>query len=266
MAGHRITESVVGESAAVSEEAVPALEFSHVETTLLHDVDFGVRQGEVVGVVGLIGAGGHDLAQVLFGLDRPTSGRVALQGRTYQPQGPKQAIAQGIFLVPEDPARDGLVPVLSVAQNVTLVSLKAVTRRGLLSLRREREVAEHYVDELSIATASVNTAVRNLSGGNQQKVLLAKALTSKAEVLVLEEPTQGVDVHAKAEIHRIVRDLASQGKAVMVVSTDIRDLLQFVDRMVALRAGRVVADVPARSTSYAQILDLTVGSVAVPSA
>jgi ABC-type sugar transport system ATPase subunit len=266
MAGHRITESVVAESAAVSEEAVPALEFSHVETTLLHDVDFGVRQGEVVGVVGLIGAGGHDLAQVLFGLDRPTSGRVALQGRTYQPQGPKQAIAQGIFLVPEDPARDGLVPVLSVAQNVTLVSLKAVTRRGLLSLRREREVAEHYVGELSIATASVNTAVRNLSGGNQQKVLLAKALTSKAEVLVLEEPTQGVDVHAKAEIHRIVRDLASRGKAVMVVSTDIRDLLQFVDRMVALRAGRVVADVPARSTSYAQILDLTVGSVAVPSA
>ncbi len=264
MAGHRITESALSQSASVTGEAVPALEFSHLETALLHDVDFVVRQGEVVGVVGLIGAGGHDLAQVLFGLDRPTRGRVALQGRTYDPQGPKQAIGQGIFLVPEDPARDGLVPVLSVAQNMTLVSLKAVTRRGLLSLRREREVAEHYVGELSIATASVNTAVRNLSGGNQQKVLLAKALTSKAEVLVLEEPTQGVDVHAKAEIHRIVRDLASRGKAVMVVSTDIRDLLQFVDRMVALRAGRVVADLPAHTTSYAQILDLTVGSVAVP--
>ncbi|MGA3220281.1 MAG: ATP-binding cassette domain-containing protein, partial [Acidimicrobiales bacterium] len=125
---------------------------------------------------------------------------------------------------------------------------------------------QHYVGELSIATGSVNTAVRNLSGGNQQKVLLAKALTSKAEVLVLEEPTQGVDVHAKAEIHRIVRDLASRGKAVMVVSTDIRDLLQFVDRIVALRAGRVVADVPARRTSYAEILDLTVGSVAVQGA
>ncbi|MGP8209785.1 MAG: sugar ABC transporter ATP-binding protein [Acidimicrobiales bacterium] len=266
MAGHRITQSVMAESAALTEEVAPALEFVHLETGLLHGVDFVVRPGEVVGVAGLIGAGGHDLARVLFGLDRPTGGGVTLRGRAYDPQGPKQAIAQGIFLVPEDPTRDGLVPVLSVAQNVTLVGLKAITRRGLLSLRREREVARHYVGELSIATASVNTAVRNLSGGNQQKVLLAKALTSKAEVLVLEEPTQGVDVHAKAEIHRIVRDLASRGKAVMVVSTDIRDLLEFVDRIVALRAGRVVTDVPARRTSYAEILDLTVGSVAVQSA
>ncbi len=266
MAGHRITQSVAAESAAVAEEAAPALEFSHLDTGVLHGVDFVVRQGEVVGVSGLIGAGGHDLARVLFGLDRATGGKVTLRGRAYDPQGPKQSISQGIFLVPEDPGRDGLVPVLSVAQNVTLVSLRAITRRGLLSLRREREVAEHYVGELSIATASVNTAVRNLSGGNQQKVLLAKALASKAEVLVLEEPTQGVDVHAKAEIHRIVRDLASRGKAVMVVSTDIRDLLQFVDRIVALRAGRVVADLPASNTSYAQILDLTVGSVAVAGA
>ena len=264
MAGHRIAESSLAGSATVAGEAAPALEFCQLETDVLHGVDFVVHQGEVVGVSGLIGAGGHDIARVLFGLDRPTAGRVALNGTTYQPHGPKQAIAQGVFLVPEDPAQDGLVPVLSVAQNVTLVSLKAITRRGVLSLRREREVADRYVGELSIATSSVHTAVRNLSGGNQQKVLLAKSLTSKAAVLVLEEPTQGVDVHAKAEIHRIVRDLASRGKAVMVVSTDIRDLLQFVDRIVALRAGRVVADLPARSTTYAQILDLTVGSVAVP--
>ncbi len=263
MAGHRITQASIGESAATTGEASPALEFSHLGTGVLHDVDFVVRQGEVVGVAGLIGAGGHDIAKLLFGLDRPTAGRVALGGRTYDPRGPKQAIRRGVFMIPEDPTRDGLVPVLSVAQNVTLVGLKAITRRGVLSLRREREVADHFVGELSITTSSVRTAVRNLSGGNQQKVLLAKALNSKAEVLVLEEPTQGVDVHAKAEIHRIVRDLAARGKAVMVVSTDIRDLLQFVDRIVALRAGRVVTDVPARTTSYAQILDLTVGSVAV---
>ena len=263
MAGHRITQASIGESAATTGEASAALEFSYIGTGVLHDVDFVVRQGEVVGVAGLIGAGGHDIAKLLFGLDRPTAGRVALRGKTYDPRGPKQAIRRGVFMIPEDPTRDGLVPVLSVAQNVTLVSLKAITRRGVLSLRREREVANHFVGELSITTSSVRTAVRNLSGGNQQKVLLAKALNSKAEVLVLEEPTQGVDVHAKAEIHRIVRDLAGRGKAVMVVSTDIRDLLQFVDRIVALRAGRVVTDVPARTTSYAQILDLTVGSVAV---
>ena len=186
---------------------------------------------------------------------------MSLKGEPYEPRAATHAIARGVFLVPEDPTRDGLVPVLSVAMNMTLVDLKAVSRRGVLSLRREREVAGRFVRELSISTSSVHTAVSNLSGGNQQKVLLAKALSSRAEVLVLEEPTQGVDVHAKAEIHRIVRDLAARGKAVMVVSTDIRDLLEFVDRIVALRGGRVVADVPARETSYAEVLDLTVGSV-----
>jgi ABC-type sugar transport system ATPase subunit len=225
-----------------------------------------VHQGEVVGMAGLIGAGGHEIARVLFGLDRPAAGQVLLYGQPYEPRRPNQSIAHGVFLVPEDPTRDGLVPVLSVAVNVTLVDLKGISRRGVLSLRRERDVAKRFVRQLSITTSSVNTAVRNLSGGNQQKVLLAKALASKAAVLVLEEPTQGVDVHAKAEIHRIVRELGAQGKAVMVVSTDIRDLLQFVDRIVALRAGQVVANVPAQETSYADILDLTIGSVGVHSA
>jgi ABC-type sugar transport system ATPase subunit len=216
-----------------------------------------------VGVSGLIGAGGHELARVLFGLDRPSSGSVLLSSKPYDPHKPTQAIGRGVFLIPEDPTRDGLVPVLSVANNITLVSLKAITRRGFLSLGRERDVANRFKRDLSIATSSVSTAVRNLSGGNQQKVLLAKALASKANLLVLEEPTQGVDVHAKAEIHRIVRDLAAQGKAIMVVSTDIRDLLEFVDRVVALRAGTVVADLLTQHTSYAEILDLTVGSVGV---
>jgi ABC-type sugar transport system ATPase subunit len=141
-----------------------------------------------------------------------------------------------------------------------------VTSAGRLSLRREREIAEAYVRELSIATQSVDTEVLNLSGGNQQKVLLAKALAAGASVLVLEEPTQGVDVHAKAEIHRIVRDLAAAGKAVMAISTDIRDLLEFVDRVVALRDGAVVGDVPAKETSYAEVLDLTVGALGVRAA
>jgi ribose transport system ATP-binding protein len=261
MAGHRLTEFAVGPKPSTGEERTPALELRHLETGLIHGVDLVVRQGEVVGVAGLIGAGGHEIARVLFGLDRPAAGQVFLHGRPYEPRRPKQSIAHGVFLVPEDPTRDGLVAVLSVAVNVTLVDLKGVSRRGVLSLRRERDVANRFVRQLSITTSSVNTAVRNLSGGNQQKVLLAKALASKAGVLVLEEPTQGVDVHAKAEIHRIVRELAAQGKAIVVVSTDIRDLLQFVDRMVALRAGQVVANVPARETSYADILDLTVGSV-----
>jgi ABC-type sugar transport system ATPase subunit len=183
-----------------------------------------------------------------------------VSGKPLVTNGPRQSLAQGVCLVPEDPARDGMIAPLPVTSNITLIDLKSFSRLGWLSHRRERRQAQHYVDDLSIATRSVDTPVGMLSGGNQQKVLLARALTAKARVLVLEEPTQGVDVHAKAEIHKLIRRLAAEGAAVLVISTDVQDLLEFVDRMVALRRGRIVSDVPARSTSFAQILDETVGT------
>jgi rhamnose transport system ATP-binding protein len=219
-----------------------------------------VPPGEVVGVTGVIGAGGHEIARLLFGLTAPSTGTVSLGGRPYRPGGPREALAQGVCLVPEDPAREGMVPEMSVAANISIVDLRGFSRLGALSLRRERQNARDYVERLSIATASVDTPVRNLSGGNQQKVLLARALAANARVLVLEEPTQGVDVNAKREIHRIIRGLAAEGKAVIVISTDVQDLLEFVDRVVALRRGRVVRDVPAADTSFAEILDAAVGA------
>jgi ABC-type sugar transport system ATPase subunit len=260
MAGRRL-ENGLARPAREAVEGEPLLALDGVSNAVLHDIRISVHAGEVVGVTGVIGAGGHDIARTLFGLERLDAGEIRLRGEPYVPRGPRQAIARGLFLVPEDPTRDGLVPVLSVAQNITLVELPGITRGGVLRLGREREIAERYIAELSIATSSIDTPVRNLSGGNQQKVLVAKALALGANVLVLEEPTQGVDVHATAEIHRIIRSLAEGGKAVMVISTDIRDLLQFADRVVALRGGRVVADLPAAETDYAHMLDLTVGSL-----
>ena len=264
MAGRRL-EAITGTGARPTQAGngqAAALEIDHVATGVLHDVHFSVHKGEVVGVTGVIGAGGHDIARVLFGLDKPLSGRVLLAGKPFSPRGPKQAIDRGLFMVPEDPSGQGLIPVLSVASNITLVDLPAITRLGVLALGREKQIARRYVERLKIATASINTTVRNLSGGTQQKVLVAKALQAQAQVLVLQEPTQGVDVHTKTDIYRIIRDLASEGKAVVVISTDIRDLLQFVDRIVALRGGRIVENVPVQDTSYAQLLDVTVGAVA----
>ena len=272
MAGRRIQIAVAADKAAAKPEeegkgrtAVPArapvLELQHVTAGALQDIDFSIHEGDVVGVTGVIGAGGSDIARVLFGLSKAQAGQVLFEGKPYVSKGPGDAINHALFMVPEDPSGEGLVPVLSVADNITLVDLPAITRFGILSLRREKKLAQGYVDQLSIATSSVDTAVRNLSGGNQQKVLLAKALQARARVLVLQEPTQGVDVAAKADIHRIIRDLAAQGKAVLVISTDIRDLLLFVDRIVALRGGRIVADMPAAATGYAEVLDLTVGSL-----
>jgi ABC-type sugar transport system ATPase subunit len=143
---------------------------------------------------------------------------------------------------------------------MTIVDLPAITRAGILQLKEEARVARSYVSSLHIATPTIEREVRALSGGNQQKVLLAKALQAKAQVLILEEPTQGVDVNAKEEIHRIIRELAAGGKAVLVISTDIRDLLQFTDRMLVLRKGRIVADIPTIEGNYTKILNLTLGT------
>jgi len=264
MAGRRLEDvrRRNGRAAAGTQgESSYSIQFDNVSAHELRDVSFGVSPGEVVGITGVIGAGGHDVARALFGLEQIRSGRVTIHGKPYKPVGPRQAIRSGLFMIPEDPTAEGLVPVLSVANNISLVDLPAITRLVLLSYRKERRMAREYVRQLSIATSSVDVPVRNLSGGNQQKVLLAKALEAKTRILVLEEPTQGVDVHAKQEIHAIVRGLAAEGRAVLVISTDIRDLLLFVDRIVALRSGRVVGELVATETDYAEVLDLTVGSL-----
>jgi ABC-type sugar transport system ATPase subunit len=263
MAGHRPEVGAdVERGAQVVDDArgSASLRLESVCSGVLRDVSLSVAAGEVIGITGVIGAGGHELARVLYGLTKPDAGRILLGDAPYTPGGPLEALRTGVCLVPEDPAREGMVPEMSVAANISLVDLPGFTRRGILSLRRERRVAREYVKKLGIATASVDTPVRNLSGGNQQKVLLARALAANARVLLLEEPTQGVDINAKREIHRIIRDLATEGKAAIVISTDVQDLLEFVDRVIALRRGRVARDLPAAETSFAEILDVTVGA------
>src|ERR1700730_4741932 len=226
---------------------------------VLRNINLSVPEGQVVGITGILGSGNHDIAQVLFGLMQPMTGEVLLGGTPYSARDPREAIARGVFLVPENPARDGVVAQMSIAQNITLVDLPAITRFGLLQLKEESEAAQKYASVLRIAAPSVMREVAKLSGGNQQKVLLAKALQAKARLLILEEPTQGVDVNAKEEIHRIVRELAATGKAVLVISTDIRDLLLFTDRMLVLREGQIVDDLPATVADYTQILNLPLG-------
>jgi ABC-type sugar transport system ATPase subunit len=263
MAGHRPTVGADVErssDAQADTRGAASVKLDGVTSEVLRDVTIAVEPGEVVGITGVIGAGGHDVARVLFGLETPVSGTVTLGEVPYRPHGPHQALGLGVCLVPEDPASEGMVPEMSVANNISLVDLPRFSRLGALSLGRERKTAREYVEELGIATPSVDTPVRNLSGGNQQKVLIARALAANARVLLLEEPTQGVDINAKREIHRIIRQLAADGKAAIVISTDVQDLLEFVDRVIALRRGRVVSDVRAADTSFAEILDVTVGA------
>ena len=226
---------------------------------VLRNINLIVPKGQVVGVTGILGSGTHDIALVLFGLMQPVTGEILLGGTPYNAHDPRDAIARGVFLVPENPARDGVVAQMSIAQNITLVDLPAITRFGILRLKEESETARKYVSMLRIAAPSAVREVAKLSGGSQQKVLLAKALQAKAQLLILEEPTQGVDVNAREEIHRIVKELAATGKAVLVISTDIRDLLLFTDRILVLREGQIVDDLPASVGDYTRILNLTLG-------
>jgi ABC-type sugar transport system ATPase subunit len=272
MAGHQVVRTATAppipagmmESVAPTEAVVPEdaalLEIRGLSAgPVLRNITLNVPKGQVLGITGILGSGTHDIARVLFGLLQPAAGDIFLGGKLYRVHDPREAIARGVFLVPENPARDGVVAQMSIAQNITLVDLPAVTRFGVLQLNEESKTARRYVSMLRIAAPSAVREVAKLSGGNQQKVLLAKALQAKAQLLILEEPTQGVDVNAKEEIHRIVRELAATGKAVLVISTDIRDLLLFTDRMLVLREGRVVDDLATSAAQYTQVLNLTLG-------
>ena len=221
----------------------PVLEVEHLSSADagIADVSLTVRRGEIVGVAGLVGAGRTELARVLFGLARRDSGRVRLAGRDVHPRTPSEAIAAGIAYLPEDRRRHGVVLDLPVAANLTLASLGLVSRHGWLDRGAERRAASRLVDALAVKTASLDTPVALLSGGNQQKVALGRWLVAPPALLILDEPTQGVDVGAKAEIHRLIGDLAAQGMGVLMISSELPEVLGMSDRILVMRRGRIVA-------------------------
>ncbi len=209
----------------------------------LRDVSFTVRRGEVVGLFGLMGAGRTELLQTIFGLHaKLSSGVVFVDGQRASIRSPQAAIAAGIALAPEDRKADGLVLSMSVAENITLASLNPATQFGLLQPRREAAAAQNFVDRMGVKTPSLDQAVRNLSGGNQQKVVLAKWLAVGPKVLLLDEPTRGIDVSAKREIHALIDELAHAGLGVLMASSELPELLGIADRIIVLAEGRVTGE------------------------
>lgn len=227
--------------------------------TNVRDVSFDVRAGEIVGLAGLVGAGRTELARVLFGLTPADAGDILLNGRAVHISSPGAASALGIAYVPEDRRQHGVVMDMSVALNTTLATLGRVSRAGWLDYRGERATAERFVNSLGTRTASVDAAVSTLSGGNQQKVALARWLAAKPAVLILDEPTQGVDVGAKAEIHRLMGDLARQGMAILMISSEMPEVLGMSDRVVAMRAGRVAGVLDRADATQQRVLQLALG-------
>lgn len=209
----------------------------------VRNVSFSVRRGEVVGLFGLMGAGRTELLQTLFGLHPHTStGTMSVDGRQVTIRSPRQAIAAGLALAPEDRKTDGLVLLMSVVENVSLASLHRTARWGVVRPRAERELAGQYAARLGVKTPSLAQPVRYLSGGNQQKVVLSKWLAAGPKVLLLDEPTRGIDVHAKQEVYAIVDELARSGLGVVMVSSELPEILAVADRILVLVEGRLTAE------------------------
>ncbi|THD82480.1 sugar ABC transporter ATP-binding protein [Aliigemmobacter aestuarii] len=207
------------------------------------DIAFSLKKGEILGFYGLVGAGRSELMQALFGITRPTRGEIRIDGQTTLIHSPADAVAAGIVYVPEDRGKQGAITALPIFQNVTLPSISRTSRRGFLRLAEEFKLAREYTERLDLRAASLDTNVENLSGGNQQKVVIAKWLATRPKVIILDEPTKGIDIGSKAAVHEFMAELAAEGLAVIMVSSEIPEVLGMSDRILVMREGRIVAEV-----------------------
>lgn len=221
--------------------AVPALELIDVSTsTGLRHVDLTVYKGEIMGVYGLMGAGRTELLRAIYGLDRIANGRISLEGRAFRPRSPRQAVKAGIGMVPEDRVREAIIQEGTVAANITLAAPDKVTRKGLFDRRRERRVAVEAVDTIGIKVPSVGAPITALSGGNQQKAVFGRWLVAGTRLLLLDDPTVGVDIAAKAGIYQIIREMTDKGTTVVVCSSELEELLRLSDRVAIMHQRQVV--------------------------
>ncbi|MFI6789079.1 sugar ABC transporter ATP-binding protein [Nonomuraea sp. NPDC050383] len=208
------------------------------------DVSFEVRRGEIVALAGLVGAGRSEVARAIFGIDRWDAGTVTVDGRELPPGSPTAAMGAGLALVPEDRRQQGLVMEMSIERNIGLTGLRSLRRGPTISRRAERDRAADWAARLRLKFARLGDGVGVLSGGNQQKVVLAKWLATEPSVLVVDEPTRGIDVGTKAEVHRLLSELAGQGIAVLMISSDLPEVLGMADRVLVMREGRLSAEIP----------------------
>jgi ribose transport system ATP-binding protein len=221
----------------------------------LHGVSFSVRRGEILGIAGLVGSKRTETARAIFGADPIDSGRIFLHGKPVQVRTPGDAIEHGIALVPEDRKRHGIFGTLSVWENVVLSALRRFSRKGILDVRREKQRAQEFVASLRIATSDLDKRVLDLSGGNQQKVVIAKWLNTNAEVFLFDEPTRGIDVGGKIEVYRLMGELIARGAAIVMISSELPEILGLSDRILVMRDGTVCGEFHRADATEEKILN-----------
>jgi rhamnose transport system ATP-binding protein len=240
MVGRSIDAIFPKRRAEPGDEVLQVAGYSH--PTEFEGIGFTLRRGEILGFYGLVGAGRSEFMQALFGTTRPSKGVVRIDGRIAVIRSPAEAIARGIVYVPEDRGHQGAIRGLPIFQNVTLPSLARTSRRGFLRLAEEFRLTREYTSRLDLRAAALDQDVGQLSGGNQQKVVIAKWLATQPRVIILDEPTKGIDIGSKAAVHEFMAELAAQGLAVIMVSSEIPEILGMSDRVIVMREGRIVAE------------------------
>lgn len=253
MVGHDLAEKPSGESNIVPDSEV-VLSLKDLTTVKLKEISFDLRKGEVLGIAGLVGAGRSALGAALFGIDRILSGEIRLGGEPISPESPRDAISRGIGLVPEDRKLQGLMMKMNVRENTSLSILEQCQKAGFILKDRERLRVRQIYEKIEVKMASVRSNIDTLSGGNQQKVLLARWLLVNPDVIFLDDPTRGVDVGAKEDIYRIIESLAGEGKGIIMVSSELSELLRCSDRIMVLHEGENMEILDARRATKEQIM------------
>jgi ribose transport system ATP-binding protein len=256
MVGRELKESYPARTVAPREVA---LEIRHLSGNGDEDISFSVRKGEIVGLSGLVGAGRTELARVIFGAEPAESGEILIEGKPVQIRSPQEAIKLGIGLIPEDRKNQGVFLDMDIKWNISFSRVRRLSRYTVVDAGQEQGVAEKYRDLLKIKTPGLDQQVKNLSGGNQQKVVLAKSLAAESKILIFDEPTRGIDVGAKQEIYHLMCELADSGIAIIMISSDMEELLGMSDRVLVLCEGRLAGEVPRAQFSQNYILDLASG-------
>jgi ABC-type sugar transport system ATPase subunit len=246
----------------------PVLEVHHLSRTgtvqdeaaiVLEDVSFSVRPGEIVGLAGLVGSGRTEVARAIFGADDYDRGEILIDGQPVHIASPRQAIRLGIGLVPEDRKLQALVLNLAIRENIALSILDRLSRFGIVRFGAERALARRMVEALRVRTPSIEQKVLNLSGGNQQKVVIAKWLALRPKILIMDEPTRGIDIGAKAEVHGLMHKLAADGVAILMISSELPEIVGMSDRVLVMRQGRIAGELPRNKASQEAIMTLATG-------
>jgi ABC-type sugar transport system ATPase subunit len=232
------------------------LDIKNLTTKKLHNVNFDLYKGEIIGFYGLLGSGKSEIAQALYGLDEIKNGKIKVNGKAVSYKIPKDSMKTGIAMVPEERLSEGLIMKHSIRSNISVTNLKKISKFFVVDIKKEKVIASEYVNKMNIKAKSIEQRVATLSGGNQQKVVVSKCLNADSMVLLMDEPTRGIDVGAKEEMHKVIRNLAKEGASIIVFSSEYPEIINLCDRIFLLNEGEIIKVVDNKDARAEEIMSI----------